>query len=213
MAISTYSDLQTAIGNYLARSDLSSYIPDFITGAETRIAYGAAGQFGSEPLRIRAMETSADITVTSGTGSLPTSFLQMRRLYWDGSPKRALEQDSPESFYRRWSGSSQGIPTHYIIEGDSIIVGPQNSGTIKALYYKKFDPVATANPVPWLLTNAPLTYVYGSLLEAAPFIRNDARLPVWHQLFAGLVNGLTASDKRDRWSGSALAIRSDVGNP
>ncbi len=37
MAISTYSDLKTTVANYLARSDLTSQIPDFITFAENRL--------------------------------------------------------------------------------------------------------------------------------------------------------------------------------
>lgn len=213
MSVSTYAELQTKIAEYLARGDLTTYIPDFIAGAETRIAYGVEGQFRSEPLRIRAMETSADITVTSGSGPLPTGFIQARRLYWDASPKRVLEQTTPEDFYRKWGGSTQGTPNTYILEGDNIVVAPQSSGTIKALFYKKFDPIATASPVTWLLTNAPNAYVYGALLEASSFIRNDQRIPMWHTMFQGIIDGLNSSDMRDRWSGSALAVRSDVGNP
>lgn len=213
MTISTYTDVQTKVGEYLARGDLTSYIPDFIAGVESRIAYGAGGQFASEPLRIRAMEASTDIAVTSGSGPLPTGYIQSRRVYWDATPKRVLEQVSPEDFYRKWGGSTQGIPNTYIIEGENIVVAPQASGTIKALYYKKFDPIASASPVTWLLTNAPNAYVYGALLEAAPFIRNDQRMPLWHAMFQGIIGGLNSSDKRDRWSGSALAIRNDVGNP
>src|SRR5882672_139887 len=66
MSILTYTDLQSAIGNWLARSDLSANIPDFITLAEQRIFYGADDpNFPSPPLRIRAMEQVTD----------PTSFL------------------------------------------------------------------------------------------------------------------------------------------
>lgn len=213
MSIATNAELETAIGNYLARSDLSTYIPDFVRGAETRIAYGSADPFPSEPLRIRAMETAADIAVTSGTGALPSGFIGFRRLYWDSTPKRILEQTSPEDFYRKWTGSEQGHPSFYVIEGENIMVGPEGSGTIKALYYKKFDAIATASPVTWLLTNAPHAYVYGALLEAAPFIRNDPRLQVWHGMFRSVINSLNKADRMDRWGGSALAVRSDMGNP
>jgi hypothetical protein len=214
MSITTFAEVKTAIADYLARSDLTAYIPDFIIGAETRIAYGSGAPFECDPLRIRAMETSADVTVTSGTGSLPTGFLQARRLYWSASPKRRLEQTSPEHFYGTWLGStSASNPSHYVIEGDSIVLGPSVSGTVKLLYYKKFDPLATASPVPWLLTNAPHVYVYGALLEAAPFIRNDPRLQVWAGLYKSAVEGLNRADQMDRWSGSALAVKNDTGNP
>ena len=62
MALASYADLQAAIANYLARpgdSLVSTPAPDFVTLAESRIAYGADTPFPSRPLRIRAMETTA----------------------------------------------------------------------------------------------------------------------------------------------------------
>src|SRR5689334_16217674 len=62
MALATYADLQAAIANYLARpgdSLVSTPAPDFVTLAESRIAYGADAPFASPALRIRAMETTA----------------------------------------------------------------------------------------------------------------------------------------------------------
>ena len=62
MAIATYSDLKSEVAAYLARTDLTSYIPDFITLCDARIFYGSRHpQFPSEPLRIRAMETRRDL--------------------------------------------------------------------------------------------------------------------------------------------------------
>ena len=62
MALATYADLQAAIANYLARPGdtlVSTPAPDFVTLAESRIAYGADAPFPSSPLRIRAMEKTA----------------------------------------------------------------------------------------------------------------------------------------------------------
>lgn len=213
MSITTNALLETAVGNYLARSDLTSYIPDFIVGAETRIAFGSKEPFESEPLRIRAMETVATLTPSAGACTLPSGFLGLKSIYETGSPKRQLEQVSLETFYRKWGGSTQGNAQFYAIEGENIILAPQGTSNIRIVYYKKFDPVATASPVPWLLLYAPMVYVYGAMLEAAPFIRNDERLQVWYGMFRSLVNALNSADKRDRWGGSVLAVRNDVGNP
>ena len=63
MAISTYSELQTAAANWLDRSDLSDRIPEFIALAEARF---------NRILRIRDMETvSTAISTAAGTGYLP----------------------------------------------------------------------------------------------------------------------------------------------
>ena len=212
MAITTYSEVQDTIADYLARSDLTSYIPDFIVGAETRIAYGSAAPFECPALRCRAMETSADITFSSRTASLPTGYLEMRRIYWSANPNRRLEQMSPEQFYGSWIGTENGLATHYVIEGDSITIGPAESGTAKMLYYKKFTDLAT-DDAEWLLANSPHVYVYGALLEAAPFLHNDERIQTWFAMYRSAIEGLNKSSVRDRWSGSALAVRSDTGHP
>ena len=52
MAITIYSELKTAVANFLSRSDLTSRIPEFITLGEDRIG---------KDLRIRAMEATVDI--------------------------------------------------------------------------------------------------------------------------------------------------------
>ena len=62
MALASYSDLQNAIASYLARPNdtlVTTPAPDFISLAESRIAYGADAPFPCRPLRIRAMETTA----------------------------------------------------------------------------------------------------------------------------------------------------------
>jgi hypothetical protein len=46
MALDTYSNLKTSIANYLNRSDLTSYLGDFITLTEARL---------NRELRVREM--------------------------------------------------------------------------------------------------------------------------------------------------------------
>ena len=64
MSIATYTDLQAAIANYLARPGdtlVATPAPDFVSLAESRITYGADAPFPSRPLRIRAMETTVNL--------------------------------------------------------------------------------------------------------------------------------------------------------
>lgn len=72
MALNTYSNLKTSIANYLNRSDLTSYIPDFIRLAEVRM---------NKELRVREQEkTDTSITTVAGTQSysLPTNFIEAK---------------------------------------------------------------------------------------------------------------------------------------
>jgi hypothetical protein len=72
MALASYADLQAAVANYLARpgdANITTPAPDFVTLAESRIAYGSEGQWPCRPLRIRAMETAAVLI----TGAMQTA--------------------------------------------------------------------------------------------------------------------------------------------
>src|SRR5262245_15894630 len=75
MAITTYAQLQTAIASWLARSDLTATIADFITLFEAA---------ANRRLRVRQMETSTNLTPSSGAATLPTDYLAWRRLTWAG---------------------------------------------------------------------------------------------------------------------------------
>ena len=65
MAIASYADLKTSIANFLARSDLTAQIPDFIQLAEARI---------NRELETREQEKRSTATLVAGDEyiSLPT---------------------------------------------------------------------------------------------------------------------------------------------
>ena len=81
MTIQTYSDLQTAVANWLARSDLAANIPDFIAIFEA---------VANRRLRVRQQESAATLTPSSGVASLPADYLAWRRVTWTGSTNREL---------------------------------------------------------------------------------------------------------------------------
>jgi hypothetical protein len=56
-------------------------------------------------------------------------------------------------------------------------------------------------------------YLYGSLLEAEPFLQNDARVGLWLQAYKEAIKNISDADARDRHSGSALRIITTSGNP
>jgi len=84
MSISTYSELQTAIANFLARSDLTAQIPDFIKLAESRM---------SRELETRSQEKRAQATVAAGDEFVarPTDMREVRQVKRTTNPNRVLE--------------------------------------------------------------------------------------------------------------------------
>ena len=207
MAISNYSELNTAVANWLDRDDLTDRIPEFIALAEARF---------NRLLRIRAMETkqTASTVASQRNLALPTNFIQMRNLQINTSPITSLEYVTPEMYDRLYGGSDTGTPKAYTILADEIQLGPIPASvqTIEMLFYKKFDALTSSAATNWMITNAPDVYLYGCLLEAEPFIMNDPRVQLWATAFQQAIADIQEQDNKDRHSGSALRVMNTGAN-
>ena len=207
MAISTYSELQTAAANWLDRSDLSDRIPEFIALAEARF---------NRILRIRDMETvSTAISTSAGTReySLPTGFVQMKEFHLTTDPLTPLAYITPEMMTRIWAGSGQGKPEVFTIIADNVRLGPSPDVvyTTSMLYYKTFTALSDSATTNDMLTNNPDVYLYGTLLEAEPFIMNDQRVQLWATAFKQAIDDIQFQDNKDRHSGSELRVMNTGG--
>ena len=206
MAISTYSELNTAVANWLDRDDLTDRIPEFIALCEARF---------NRLLRIRAMEYKQTASTVAGQRNLalPTGFIQMRNLQMNASPIVPMQYVTPEIYDRLYGSTFTGTPEMYTIIADEIQLGPIPASvqTIEMLFYKKFDALTDVATTNWMITNAPDVYLYGCLLEAEPFIMNDERVPLWMQGFQQAIADLEEQDNKDRHSGSALRVMNTSG--
>ena len=207
MAISTYSELQTAAANWLDRSDLSDRIPEFIALAEARF---------NRILRIRDMETvSTAISTSAGTReySLPTGFVQKKEFHLTTDPLTPLAYITPEMMTRIWAGSGQGKPEVFTIIADNVRLGPSPDAvyTTSMLYYKTFTALSDSATTNDMLTNNPDVYLYGTLLEAEPFIMNDERVQLWATAFKQAIDDIQFQDNIDRHSGSELRVMNTGG--
>ena len=209
MAIGTFAQLKTAAANWLDRSDLTDRIPEFIALAEARF---------NRELRIRDMETvSTAISTVAGTReySLPTGFVQMKEFHLSTDPLTPLAYITPEMMTRLWAGSAQAKPEVFTIIADNVRLGPGPDAvyTTSMLYYKTFTALSDSATTNDMLTNNPDVYLYGTLLEAEPFIMNDQRIPVWLGAFDKAVASIQNQDNKDRHSGSNLRVMSASGTP
>ena len=206
MAISTYSELNTAVANWLDRDDLTDRIPEFIALCEARC---------NRLLRIRAMEEKQTASTVAGQRNLalPTGFIQMRNLQINASPIVPMQYVTPEIYDRLYGSASTGTPQMYTIIADEIQLGPTPASvqTIEMLFYKKFDALTALATTNWMITNAPDVYLYGCLLEAEPFIMNDPRVQLWATAFKQAITDMQEQDNKDRHSGSALRVMNTSG--
>lgn len=168
MALATYSDLQAAVASWLARDDLTAYIPDFVTVFEAAAA---------RRLRVRPTETSTTLTPSSGSASLPSGYLGYKRVTWTGSPVIELEFLHPSLLKSYYPDSAEGTPKHFTIEGSTLKVRPVSDTDIELLYFARNTAVSSS--LNWLFTSYPDAYLFGALCEAEGFLKDDSRLAVW----------------------------------
>lgn len=198
MAITTYAELQTAVANWLHRSDLTSAIPDFITLAETEIF---------RRLRVQDLETAFTGTISSNAIALPTSYLDLKYAYVSTTPIQWLDRKSARWIREKYPlTSSSGVPKFIAREGTNFIFGPYADAayTIAGVYYKNIGPLSSSAHV--LFTNNPDLYLYGSLLAAVPYLKDDKRVPLWQAKYeAALIQTQIESD-REEFSGAPPAM-------
>ena len=71
------------------------------------------------------------------------------------------------------------------------------------LYYELPPLLDDAVQTNWLTEYAPQLLLYGTLLEATPFLKNDERIPVWQNMYdraAAMLNGEDLTKILDRAS-------------
>jgi hypothetical protein len=201
MSITNYDSLKTTIASYLARSDLTAQIPDFIQLAETRLR---------RELRIRQMLKVVTTATVAGdsTVELPSDFLQMRDLHINTNPVQSLGYQSPSNFYRNTNAAISGVPLQYTVLAQEFQFAPIPDGiyTLQMIYYSTPPYLTTSNTSNVFLANCPDLLLYGALGEAEPYLMNDARLATWASLYDRSLAALTVSDDQGEYGGSPLSI-------
>jgi hypothetical protein len=193
MALTTYDELQSAIGTWLARDDLTASIPDFITLFEA---------VANRRLRTRQMETTATLTPASGDATLPTDYLAWRRLTWTGDTRVELEYVHPSWLQAAYPDTPSGTPKHFTIEGSKLKVRPTSTTDLEFDYFEKID--ALADGVNWLFSSHPDIYLFGSLCEAQGFVDDPERLVLWK---ARRDEGFEELERLSRRTSGPAAIR------
>lgn len=202
MSFATYSDLKTSIANYLARSDLTSQISDFVTFAENRLR---------RELRIRQMLKSVTTATVSGdsTVELPSDFLQVRDFVVLTNPIQPLSYSSPSALSNDPRASEVGVPKSYSILANDFLMSPVPDGvyTARLLYYAAPAYLSSSNTTNVFLTTAPDALLYASLIEAEPYLFNDARINTWGTMYDRAISSLSKSDEESQYSGVPLAMK------
>ncbi len=195
MAVTTYTNLVNAVNEYLARDQdttLIARIPDFITLCEAKL---------NRILEHPRMEVRSTAAVDTGNDepefiTLPSDFQSVRRVRLSGLPgKPRLEYMAQSQLegYRYSRDNTPGIPIYYSIVGDELELAPTpgEDYAIEMVYRANLAALSQSNATNWLIALAPDVYLYGTLLEAAAYVRGfEDMLPVWSSAFTSTLEQL-----------------------
>lgn len=187
MAIGNFGQLKTAVASWLHRTDLTSAIPDFVSLCESDI---------KRDLRLREMEASTSVALTSTTLALPDGFLEVRRVRIGEEWQQLV---SPVAF-NPLRDESDSV---YTVIGTNFVF-QESSGTADIDYYKSFAAFSDDGDTNWLLTNHPDVYLFGTLAWAQTYIMTPPTFRAQYNQSVANVRNL------QRNSLGPLTVRSDL---
>jgi hypothetical protein len=201
MAITTYAELKTAVANWLNRDDLTAVIPDFISLAETDI---------NRKLRHYKMIERMDATLDSRYVQVPNGWLETMRFNITNSSTVKLDYIGPEDMLQKREQNSDavGVPQFYSQIGDAIEVFPTPSGEfpMQLAFFERIPSLSDTTTFNWLLQDEPDLYLYGTLMQSAPYLLDDARTQTWGALYTNALNSLQVASDDTRYGGSGRRI-------
>lgn len=198
--ILNYIDLQQNIQDWMNRTDISNQVTTFIQIAENKLA---------RKLRILSMESTVNDTISNNIITLPSDYREMKLFFVNSSSASSNLTRLPSiTLYARYPRSGySGIPQYFSREGYQVSFGPipDSNYSVTYVYFKKVNALSSSNLTNWFTDNAPELLLYGSLLEAEPYIKNDERIQIWKSRFDEIWSDIYNEDKKERTSGSLMA--------
>ncbi len=207
-AVMTYDSLAADISTYLERTDTATIqkIPTFIMLAEQIIASQikflgnltvqtsqmvAGNPVVDKPARWRKT-VSMNITVDGKRQPVLLRRYEYLREYWPDPTSTDVPKFYTDYDYTHWMVA----PT------------PDVAYNFEVLYYERVQPLDSSNQTNWFTQYAPQALLYGSLLQAMPFLKNDSRVQLWQAMYKQAMDVLTAEDKLRVADRQAIAVDS-----
>lgn len=198
----TYATLQTTVASYLARGNLTSQIPGFITRGENLL---------NTRLKILAMEQVLPVTLTAPAqtvafSAIATKIKELKRIWRmrDTTFEEIIKLDSKQFVQFRSDAASE--PSYWTVMGETVYFDSPADATysLTAHVVRGFD-IAT-DSTNWLSENHEEAYLYASLAQAEPFIKNDSRVALWKQLMDEAIMDIKREDKQRRGDNNNIII-------
>jgi len=191
----TYDSLVNNIQVYIERNDPTTvaYIPTFIMLAEQTIA---------AEIKFLGNLTVANSTMVAGNAVIEKPARWHKTVSMNitdtSSNRQPILLRTYEYLREYWPNSAlTGLPayfadydyTHWLVAPT-----PANNSSYEVLYYERVQPLDSTNQTNWFTVYAPQALLYGSLLQAMPYLKNDERIPMWQAQYTAIMNSLKAEN-------------------
>lgn len=207
MQFANYSAFRVAVLKFIDGDDANSgaiaqdTLDLLIALGESRVYQGDEQVPG---LRVADMEVALALPVTANVVTLPTSCLALKRVQFSGeSPLEYLDENELLRYQEAGGGST---PRFYSQQGRTLTFYPTASGTLGGRYYARPADMLTGG-LHATFNRYPECFLFGALAEAAPFIGEDERIPMWRAMWASWMESASRNDSTLASSGSPLRQR------
>jgi len=204
--VMTYDSLTSTVLQYLERSDAAvvDAIPTFITMCEFEIAQNIK--------TLGQMEVvDSNMTINNPVIAKPARWRKTTSMTLSVSGQKQPLLVRKLEYLNTYAQdvSATGVPLYYAdYDYDHWFVAPTPNlaYAFEALCYTRLEPLSSSNQTNWLTINAPNAMLFGTLKQTAPFLKNDARLAVWKQMFDEALAALKTEDTLRVADRSAIAV-------
>ena len=189
----TYDSLTETVKQYLERKDAAvvNAIPTFITLAEFEIA---------EQIKTLGQLQIVESTMTADNPVLQKPARWRKTVSMNvnvNGKKQPVLLRKYEYLKNYWPDADQtDVPLYYAdTDWDHWYLAPTPSTdySFEVLYYERISPLSSTNQTNWLTQNAPNAMLFGTLLQAMPFLKNDQR-QIFQQKYTESMQALKGED-------------------
>ncbi|RUW04046.1 MAG: hypothetical protein E5X94_00625 [Mesorhizobium sp.] len=209
MAITDYASLKSTVLDWSARGDVAAIVDDTIRFTTDYLNFGGQDP-QDEPLRCREMEVVTSLTPASGVCTLPTDYLQYRRVVEDASTRRELTYITPDQAEVLWPSRFGGLGSNFTIIGSSLYTFPLVSNDVELTYYQKLANLDGTTTTNWLITKAPQVYFRGCLMFISDYVRDNDEAAKHGAALRTLVAGLNGANVMANYARAGMRIRSQT---
>jgi hypothetical protein len=210
MPYSSYDGFRAAV-KWMLDADSSQVAANGLPPARSNAVLDILIRLGEQRvyrhLRASTMVTRETLSATDNAAPLPDCMLELKEAWASGRrPMEIVPLDRLRA--QEPCGNGSGMPIYAAQDGETLRFWPPTNGDVEISYYRK--PCALKNGE-WseqlTLARYPEVFLFAALIESAPFVGQDARLPMWEAKFQDALANAEDDERVRVYNGGPLKMR------